>query len=77
MMWCATDIEKVRLLLSKGADPNARSKQGQTPLLIAASTDGNLETVKLLLEKGADLKKAGADVKTEVKKVETDIKNKL
>jgi len=60
-MWCATDAAKVRLLLSKGADPNARSKQGRTPLLIAAGTQGNSEVLRLLLEKGADISKADAN----------------
>ena len=53
--WCAGDLAKVRLLLAKGADINARSKQGRTPLIVAAAYDGNLEVVKLLIEKGADM----------------------
>jgi ankyrin repeat protein len=61
LMWCATDEAKVALLIAKGADVNARSKQGRTPLLIAAATDGDSRIVKLLLDKGADLKKADAD----------------
>jgi ankyrin repeat protein len=61
LMWCATDLAKVKLLVSKGADVNARSKQGRTPLLIAASSEGTVEIVKLLLDKGADLKKADAN----------------
>ncbi len=53
--WCSGDLAKVRLLVSKGADVNARSKQGRTPLLIAAAHDGAFEIVKLLIEKGADI----------------------
>src|SRR5579862_5408423 len=53
LMWCATDEPKVRLLLAKGADPDARAKQGRTPLLIAADTEGTAGIVKLLFEKGA------------------------
>jgi ankyrin repeat protein len=34
LMWCAGDAAKVRLLLSKGAKADARSKLGRTPLLI-------------------------------------------
>ena len=40
---------------------NARSKQGRSPLLIAAATEGSSEILKLMLDKGADLKKADAD----------------
>ena len=61
LMWCATDEAKVRFLLAKGADPNARSKQGRTPLLIAAGTEGTAGIVKLLLDKGARVKDADAD----------------
>jgi ankyrin repeat protein len=53
LLWCASDLAKVRLLVEKGADVNARSKQGRTALLIAAAHDGNSQTVKLLIEKGA------------------------
>jgi hypothetical protein len=45
----------VKLLLEHGADPNAKSKQGFTALMMAAR-DGNPEIVKLLLERGADVK---------------------
>lgn len=58
LMWCTNNRDKVRLLVEKGADVNARSKQGRTPLLIASAYDGNLEVVQYLLEKGADLSKA-------------------
>jgi ankyrin repeat protein len=58
LMWCANDLEKVRLLTEKGADVNARSKRGRTPLLIAAAYDGNSTVLQLLLDKGADLAKA-------------------
>jgi ankyrin repeat protein len=37
------------MLLARGADVNVRSKQGQTPLIIAAS--GNSESVRLLVGK--------------------------
>ncbi|HUS06399.1 MAG TPA: ankyrin repeat domain-containing protein [Bryobacteraceae bacterium] len=56
LMWCASDLAKVRLLLEKGADVNAKSKQGRTPLLIAASHNGAEPIVRLLLAKGADPK---------------------
>ena len=55
LMWCAGDAAKVRLLLSKGAKVDARSKLGRTPLLIAAAYDGATEAARLLIEKGADV----------------------
>ena len=52
----AGDSDKVRLLLKAGAKVDARTKLGRTPLLIAAAYPGNLETVKLLLAHGANIK---------------------
>jgi ankyrin repeat protein len=43
----------VRALLKRGADVNARDKDGKTALMIAAE-HGELECVRLLLEAGAD-----------------------
>jgi ankyrin repeat protein len=55
LMWGITNLEKVRLLVDAGADVNTRSKQGMTPLLIAASNAGSIEIVRLLLAKGAEV----------------------
>ena len=55
LLWSTDDLAKVRLLAAKGANVNAPSKQGRTPLLVAASHDGSSEVVKLLLAKGADI----------------------
>lgn len=65
LMWCAGDAAKVRLLLSKGAKVDTRSKLGRTALLIAAYNDGAIEAARLLLEKDADVNardKGGASV---------------
>lgn len=48
------DVEKVKALLEKGADVNAKSRYGATPLFFACDRS-NAEMVKLLLEKGADV----------------------
>lgn len=56
LMWAATDIEKVRLLLARGADPKAVSKFGRTALTLAAMSPGSADIVRLLLANGADVK---------------------
>jgi tetratricopeptide (TPR) repeat protein len=45
----------VALLLQHGADPNAKGKQGYTPLLAAAER-GHPDTIATLLSHGADLR---------------------
>ena len=46
-------MERVREMLEEGADPNAKDKDGNTPLHKAAD-EGRFDVVKLLLERGAD-----------------------
>jgi ankyrin repeat protein len=58
LMWCAGDLAKTKLLVEKGADVNARSKMGNTPLQIAAAEPRNVETIRYLLEHGAEMGKA-------------------
>ncbi len=59
-MFAVRDIAKVRLLLDAGARLNDRSKQNQTALLAGAATPGAIDTVRLLVAKGADPKVTGA-----------------
>jgi hypothetical protein len=47
------DTARVRALLGAGASPEAKDKNGQTPLMLAAG-NGYAETVRALLEKGAN-----------------------
>lgn len=54
LLWAAGDAVKAHMLIDHNADVNAQSKQGRTPLMIAARTDGNSAIVGLLLSKGAD-----------------------
>jgi len=56
LLWCARDAAKARLLIEHGANVNIQSKQGRTPLMLAALRDGGSDIVALLLAKGADVK---------------------
>ena len=57
LMWAMPDLEKARLLIARGAEVNARSTNlGRTPFLIAAGMPSSVETLRFLLEKGADLR---------------------
>jgi hypothetical protein len=49
-----SNVEAVKELLAKGADPNAKTQYGATPLFFACDR-GNLEIVKMLIERGADV----------------------
>lgn len=50
----SNDLQLVRSLLDKGAEPNIADPLGRTPLFTAVSA-GNQEMVKLLVDGGADL----------------------
>jgi ankyrin repeat protein len=53
LMLAARDLEKVRLLVERGADVNAHAATGITPLMVAAQYTGNVEVIRFLLKKGA------------------------
>lgn len=54
LMWAAPDTAKMRVLLDAGADPDARTTDGRTALIIASGIGGASPAVRLLLEYGAD-----------------------
>lgn len=56
LMWAAGDLDTARLLVDAGANVNVRSADGRSPLMIAAGIRGAAAVVRLLLDKGADLK---------------------
>ena len=53
--------EYIRVLISEGADVNARDTDGLTPLMIAAKFSSTPEIVQLLLEKGAEVNATSTD----------------
>src|SRR5262245_33896991 len=55
LMWAIPNLPVARVLVSHGANVNAKSASERTPLLVAASYPGTLDVLRLLLERGADL----------------------
>jgi ankyrin repeat protein len=60
-------IDIARMLIERGADVNAQSSTGMTPLMIAAARD-NAPVIGLLLQKGAepDLKNSGGQTALQI-----------
>jgi len=56
LMWAVPNPEKVRLLLARGANVNARSDTGRTAFLVASSFPRTVGLLRLLLDRGADLR---------------------
>ena len=59
----ARDLSTMRELIEAGIDINQHDEQGWTPLNWAAGK-GDIEMVRLLVEKGADILKVGRDMRT-------------
>src|SRR5205807_4494836 len=55
LMASAWDVEKVRLLLSRGADAKTRASSGADALTIAAAYRGTAPSLQALLNAGADV----------------------
>jgi ankyrin repeat protein len=55
LMAAAADAEKVRLLISRGADVKARASSGADALTIAAAYRGTAASLQLLIDAGASL----------------------
>jgi len=54
LMWSVSDPVKLKLLLSEGAQPNARAKSGCTSILLAAMSAAAGESVQILAAHHAD-----------------------
>ena len=57
LMWAMPELPKVKLLVARGANVNARSADlGRTPLLVAAGYPNAADVLRVLVRKGADIK---------------------
>jgi ankyrin repeat protein len=61
LVYAAWSFERTRLLVEHGAAINIVTNQGITPLLVASAAQGNLGTLRYLLDKGADLRARTTD----------------
>ncbi|MBZ5561405.1 MAG: ankyrin repeat domain-containing protein [Acidobacteriia bacterium] len=55
LMMAAQDADKVKMLIERGANVRAQAKSGYTALMVATTYLGTSESVKLLLEHGAEV----------------------
>lgn len=62
---------KLRAVLSRGADVNARDAAGNTPLMLA-TTYGDVASMRLLLERGADVNAANHEGATALMRAAVD-----
>jgi ankyrin repeat protein len=57
LMWAIPELAKVKLLVARGANVNARSADlRRTPLLIAAGYPNTVNVLRVLVSKGADIR---------------------
>ncbi|HWF85832.1 MAG TPA: ankyrin repeat domain-containing protein [Vicinamibacterales bacterium] len=56
LMWSATDLAKIQLLIKHGADLNIATEHGRTALWLAAASDGSAAIVRTLIAAGADVR---------------------
>jgi len=58
LIWSATDLAKIKLLVEHGANVNATTEHNRSVLLVAAMSDNSAPIVRYLLDHGADPKAA-------------------
>ncbi|KAH8123735.1 hypothetical protein FP744_10005737 [Trichoderma asperellum] len=62
MQWYIRDMDILKILLKKGANPNAKNHKGLTPLLCLRNTNGVLtQIIELFQDAGADISEVDRD----------------
>jgi ankyrin repeat protein len=56
LMLAAPDLDKMKLLLDRGANPDGRSQDRFSPLLVAAQYPNSVAAMNLLLDRGAKVR---------------------
>jgi hypothetical protein len=51
-----SDLEQVKALVARGVNVNARGRNGNTPLMMAARNPSEFDMIRLLVESGALIK---------------------
>jgi ankyrin repeat protein len=69
----AGDTSQVTLLLSSGADVNAKDRRGEATPLMHAAAFGSIETMRTLLDRGADVKARNTNGATALMWAATDL----
>ena len=59
LMMAAPDVEKVKLLLDRGADVNVRAESGYSALMVAAQYPKASDSMRLMLARGATVRVPG------------------
>lgn len=61
MAACRGDLAEVRIMLARGADPNASADEEGTPVIYDATYNGHKEVVRILIEHGANVNAKGPE----------------
>jgi ankyrin repeat protein len=56
LMWAIPNLPVAKVLVSHGANVNAKSASERTPVMVAASYPGTIDLLRLLIEQGTDLR---------------------
>jgi len=64
LLWAACDPARVSILLANGANVKTKTKGGRTALMAASACESGVESVRLMVAKGADINAVAEDRQT-------------